>query len=126
MLQVSEGATVSSKRAKVAAWAGGAVPVVSMLAAASINDPWLAIAVVSFLCALAVAVGWLLIQRPFLEISETVREGSRKRVWRAGVAEPAIRNDGASSSLLRQRGRRSLSWLRTEIQDQETESVEEE
>jgi membrane protein implicated in regulation of membrane protease activity len=78
---------MSSRRAKVAAWAGGAAPVVSMLAVASSSDPWLAIAAIGLLCALAVAVGWLLVHRPFLEISETVRDGNRKRVWRAGVAE---------------------------------------
>ncbi len=117
---------MSSKRAKVAAWAGGAAPVVSVLAAASTNDPWLAIAVVSLLCALAVAVGWLLIQRPFLEISEVVQEGNRKRVWRAGVAESAIRNVGTPSSPIKQRGGQSLSRLRAELQDQETESVDEE
>jgi hypothetical protein len=116
---------MSSKGAKVAAWAGGAVPVVSMLAA-SIKDPWLAIAVVSFLCALAVAVGRLLLRRPFLEISETVQEGNRKRVWRAGVAEPAIRNVVTPSPLVKRRGGQSLPWLRTELQDQETESVDEE
>jgi hypothetical protein len=117
---------MSSKGAKVAARAGGAAPVVGMLAAASIKDPWLAIAVVSFLCALAVAVGWLLLQRPFLEISETVQEGNRKRVWRAGVAEPAIPNVATPSPLIEQRGRQSLSWLRTELQNQATESVDEE
>jgi hypothetical protein len=117
---------MSSKRAKVAAWAGGAAPVVSVLAAASINDPWLAVAVVGLLCALAVAGGWLLIQRPFLEISETVQEGNRKRVWRAGVAESAIRNTGTSYSPVKERGGQVLSWLRAELQDQETESVDEE
>lgn len=115
---------MSSKGAKVATRAGGAGPVVGMLAVASIKDPWLAIAVVSFLCALAVAVGWLLLRRPFLEISETVQEGNRKRVWRAGVAEPAIPNVATSSPLIERRGRQSLSWLRTGLRDQATESVD--
>jgi hypothetical protein len=58
---------------------------VGIVAAALSGDLWLTVAILSFLVIVIAIAGWLLCRGPFLEVSETTQNGTRRRFWRAGV-----------------------------------------
>jgi len=96
---------------KVALAAGSLVPTFGATTVL-LGDPWLT--------AIAMSVGggviglscWVLFRHPYLEIRETVQEGSRTRCWRAGVERHSLpvrsRRESSNSDIARRGCRKSL------------------
>ena len=76
---------MSSRPAKAVRPVGGALTVAGIIAAALSGDLWLAAIFFGFLLILAVIAGRILFRRPYFEFSETMQDGTRRRLWRAGV-----------------------------------------
>ena len=108
---------MSSRQAKIAASIGGGLPAVSVVVASCVGDSWLILAVVGLFLALAVTVGWLLLRQPFFEISETVRGGSRRRIWQVGVAQSPTDANNASLSPPKQPNRKTSARHRADFQE---------